>query len=98
MTSSPEDPDESPVSELSYTEASLELDEIVEFFEHRDVDVDQLVARLERATALSTSSTVGSGEPALRWSSSFRACRRRPGPQKMTPTRRLSSSRRSRRR
>ena len=43
---------EVPVSELSYTEASRELDEIVEFFEHRDVDVDQLVARLERATAI----------------------------------------------
>ena len=42
--------DEIPVAELSYTEASRELDEIVEFFEHRDVDVDQLVARLERAT------------------------------------------------
>ena len=40
------------VSELSYTEASRELDEIVEFFEHRDVDVDQLVSRLERATAI----------------------------------------------
>jgi exodeoxyribonuclease VII small subunit len=45
-------PDETPVSELTYAEASLELDEIVEFFEHRDVDVDQLVARLQRATAL----------------------------------------------
>jgi len=45
-------PDETPVSELSYTDASRELDEIVEFFEHRDVDVDQLVARLERATSI----------------------------------------------
>jgi exonuclease VII small subunit len=44
--------DEIPVSQLSYTEASRELDEIVEFFEHRDVDVDQLVARLERATSI----------------------------------------------
>jgi exonuclease VII small subunit len=44
--------DEVPVSELSYTDASRELDEIVEFFEHRDVDVDQLVARLERATSI----------------------------------------------
>ena len=43
---------EIPVAELSYTDASRELDEIVEFFEHRDVDVDQLVARLERATAI----------------------------------------------
>jgi exonuclease VII small subunit len=46
------DPDEIPVSQLSYTDASNELDEIVEFFEHRDVDVDQLVARLERATSI----------------------------------------------
>jgi exodeoxyribonuclease VII small subunit len=44
--------EERPVSELSYTEASRELDEIVEFFEHRDVDVDQLVSRLERATEI----------------------------------------------
>jgi exodeoxyribonuclease VII small subunit len=41
-----------PVSELSYTEASQELDRIVAYFEQRDVDVDQLVARLERATAI----------------------------------------------
>jgi exonuclease VII small subunit len=44
--------DGTPVADLSYAEASLELDGIVEFFEHRDVDVDQLVARLKRATAL----------------------------------------------
>jgi exonuclease VII small subunit len=44
--------EERPVSELSYTDASRELDGIVEFFEHRDVDVDQLVPRLERATAI----------------------------------------------
>jgi exodeoxyribonuclease VII small subunit len=41
-----------PVTELSYTEASRELNRIVEFFEQREVDVDQLVARLERATAI----------------------------------------------
>jgi len=41
-----------PVAELSYTDASRELDSIVEFFEHRDVDVDLLVSRLERATAI----------------------------------------------
>jgi exodeoxyribonuclease VII small subunit len=41
-----------PVEELSYTDASRELDAIVEFFEQREVDVDILVARLERATAL----------------------------------------------
>jgi len=41
-----------PVAELSYTDASLELDTIVEFFEQREVDVDVLVARLTRATAL----------------------------------------------
>lgn len=41
-----------PVSELTYTQASSELDSIVDFFEHRDVDVDLLVPRLERATAI----------------------------------------------
>jgi exodeoxyribonuclease VII small subunit len=41
-----------PVGELSYTDASRELDSIVEFFEQREVDVDVLVSRLERATEL----------------------------------------------
>ncbi len=41
-----------PVDQLSYTEASRELDAIVDFFEQREVDVDVLVARLERATVL----------------------------------------------
>jgi exodeoxyribonuclease VII small subunit len=41
-----------PVEELSYTDASRELDSIVLFFEQREVDVDVLVARLERATEL----------------------------------------------
>jgi exodeoxyribonuclease VII small subunit len=41
-----------PVEQLSYTEASRELDAIVDFFEQREVDVDVLVTRLERATAL----------------------------------------------
>ena len=41
-----------PVDKLSYTEASRELDAIVDFFEQREVDVDVLVGRLERATAL----------------------------------------------
>ncbi len=41
-----------PVEQLSYTEASRELDAIVNFFEQREVDVDVLVERLERATAL----------------------------------------------
>ncbi len=46
-------PDESvPVEQLSFTEASRELDSIVNFFEKREVDVDVLVGRLERATAL----------------------------------------------
>ncbi len=40
------------VEEMSYTEASDELDEIVRFFEDREVDVDQLVGRLVRATAI----------------------------------------------
>ncbi len=41
-----------PVGQLSYTDASRELDSIVSFFEQREVDVDVLVSRLERATAL----------------------------------------------
>jgi exodeoxyribonuclease VII small subunit len=41
-----------PVEKLSYTAASRELDAIVDFFEQREVDVDVLVARLERATEL----------------------------------------------
>lgn len=41
-----------PVEQLSYTEASRELDAIVDYFEQREVDVDVLVGRLERATAL----------------------------------------------
>ncbi len=44
--------DEPPVEEMSYTEASAELDRIVGFFEGREVDVDQLVGRLVRATAI----------------------------------------------
>jgi len=40
------------VEKLSYTEASRELDAIVNFFEQREVDVDVLVTRLERATEL----------------------------------------------
>jgi exodeoxyribonuclease VII small subunit len=44
--------DPAPVGELTYTDASRELDTIVEFFEQREVDVDVLVSRLERATAL----------------------------------------------
>jgi exonuclease VII small subunit len=41
-----------PVDQLSYTEASREWDAIVDFFEQREVDVDVLVVRLERATEL----------------------------------------------
>ncbi len=41
-----------PVADLSYAQASRELDAIVGFFEQRDVDIDLLVARLERATAI----------------------------------------------
>lgn len=40
------------VEEMSYTEASAELEAIVGFFEGREVDVDQLVGRLVRATAI----------------------------------------------
>jgi exodeoxyribonuclease VII small subunit len=50
MTAATTEP--TPVEALSYTEASRELDAIVEFFEQREVDVDVLVARLERATTL----------------------------------------------
>jgi exodeoxyribonuclease VII small subunit len=50
MTAATQEP--TPVEGLSYTDASRELDSIVEFFEQREVDVDVLVARLERATAL----------------------------------------------
>lgn len=45
-------PEGPPVEEMSYTDASAELDGIVRFFEEREVDVDQLVARLVRATAI----------------------------------------------
>lgn len=37
---------------MSYADASTELDEIVAFFEQRDLDVDQLVGRLVRATEI----------------------------------------------
>jgi exodeoxyribonuclease VII small subunit len=52
MTDDADGADAVPVDQLSYTEASRELDSIVSFFEQREVDVDVLVARLERATAL----------------------------------------------
>ena len=39
-------------ADLSYEEASAELDAIVAFFERPDVDLDELVARLERARSL----------------------------------------------
>ena len=41
-----------PVGELSYTDASSELDGIVEELDRGQVDVDRLVAVLERATAI----------------------------------------------
>jgi exodeoxyribonuclease VII small subunit len=41
-----------PVGDLSFTEASRELDSIVAYFERNDLDVDQLVVQLERATAI----------------------------------------------
>jgi exodeoxyribonuclease VII small subunit len=49
---SPAAEDLTPVEQLSYTDASRELDAIVDFFEQREVDVDVLVTRLERASAL----------------------------------------------
>ncbi len=46
------DPDDtmSEVAELSYSEASRHLDDIIEEFETGVVDVDRLVEQLERAT------------------------------------------------
>jgi exodeoxyribonuclease VII small subunit len=41
-----------PVGELSYGEASAELDGIVALFERGEVDIDGLVEQLERATAI----------------------------------------------
>lgn len=41
-----------PVGEMSFAEASAELDGIVARFEQGEVDVDQLVRHLERATAI----------------------------------------------
>ena len=35
-------------NDLAYEQASAELDEIVEFFESSDVDVDDVVVKLER--------------------------------------------------
>ncbi|MGO9027178.1 MAG: exodeoxyribonuclease VII small subunit [Acidimicrobiales bacterium] len=40
------------VAELSYSEASTELDTIIEEFEAGVIDVDRLVERLQRATAI----------------------------------------------
>ena len=56
-----------PVADLSYTEASRELDEIVAFFEERDVDIDQLVSRLNGPRPSSTSSIAACGGPGCRW-------------------------------
>ena len=52
MVAADDTPAAVPVDQLSYTDASRELDAIVDFFEQREVDVDVLVTRLERATAL----------------------------------------------
>jgi exodeoxyribonuclease VII small subunit len=40
------------VAELSYSEASTELDAIIEEFEAGVIDVDRLVDRLQRATSI----------------------------------------------
>ncbi len=40
------------LSGVGYGELSRELDEIVAFFEQREVDVDQLVTKLRRAGAI----------------------------------------------
>jgi exodeoxyribonuclease VII small subunit len=42
----------SDLSNLSYGDATAELDAIVNYFESSEIDVDQLVSQLERATAL----------------------------------------------
>jgi exodeoxyribonuclease VII small subunit len=44
--------DEEAVASLSYSEASTELDAIIEEFEAGVIDVDRLVERLQRATAI----------------------------------------------
>ena len=44
--------DATPVADLSYADASAELDGIITEFESGVVDVDRLVARLERATEI----------------------------------------------
>ncbi len=49
---SPVDGDLPDPSTMTYADATRELDEIVAFFEGEDVDVDQIVVRLRRATAL----------------------------------------------
>lgn len=46
------EPVPTPVDELSFADASAELDGIVALFEEGDVDVDRLVRHLERATAI----------------------------------------------
>jgi exonuclease VII small subunit len=43
---------ETPVEELSYTGASQELEEILELFEQREMDIDLLVPKLERAASI----------------------------------------------
>lgn len=40
------------IKSLSYAEASAELEGIVSYFESSEIDIDKLVANLERATAL----------------------------------------------
>jgi exodeoxyribonuclease VII small subunit len=44
--------DATPVADLSYADASGELDAIIHEFESGVVDVDRLVTRLERATEI----------------------------------------------
>ncbi len=40
------------VSKLTYREATDELNEILSYMEQSDVDIDELVPKLERATAI----------------------------------------------
>ncbi len=52
MARTPTGDDPTPVVDLSYAEASAELDGIIIEFESGVVDVDRLVTRLERATEI----------------------------------------------
>ena len=63
------------VTELTWEQASRELDDIVTYLESSDVDVDQLVERLRRAAALVDGASTGASSPrAPRSTSCSRGC------------------------